>query len=186
MRVIAGSAKGTRLKVPKRLTRPSTDRLREALFSILGHVVPDARVLDLFAGSGALGIEALSRGASTAVFVENSREAVRAIQENLAKSGVEESSFVVQERDVFTALGTQRGPFDLVLADPPYASKSGEDLASQLLNSTALPSLLSSHALLTLEVESERDAPQAEAWELRDRRSYGSSTILFYGLCSAQ
>lgn len=186
MRVIAGSAKGTRLKVPQRVTRPSTDRLREALFSILGHIVPDAKVLDLFAGSGALGIEALSRGAQHVTFVENNGGAVRTIQENLSKGRMTESQYAVLNRDVFAAVGTLRKTFDLVLADPPYASKSDSDLAAELLASSKLPPLLSPAGLLSLEVETEREAPTSEAWELRDRRTYGSSAILFYGLRSAQ
>ena len=100
MRVIAGRARRMPLKVPSQLTRPSTDRLREALFSILQGRLAGGRVLDLFAGSGALGIEALSRGAKKAVFVEQSRDAARCIRENLAKLGLEECARV-QEGDTY-------------------------------------------------------------------------------------
>lgn len=181
MRVIAGRARGTRLKVPQRLTRPSTDRLREALFSILGPRVNDARVLDLFAGSGALGIEALSRGAASAVFVESNWGAGKVIVHNLEKAGLG-SGGSLAKRDVFDVLGSISQSFDLIFADPPYASKAAEDLASQLMGDGNLPVRLAPDGLVILEVESERQPPEAAAWELLDQRKYGSSTILFYGL----
>lgn len=181
MRVIAGAAKGTRLKVPQRLTRPSTDRLREALFSILSQRVSDAQVLDLFAGSGALGIEALSRGAAGAVFVETNWSATKVIRENLEKAGLSAMGTLVK-RGVFEFLGSTSQSFDLVLADPPYASKADEDLAGELMVNTDLPSRMNENGLLVLEVESERQVPESPGWELLDRRKYGSSTILFYGL----
>ncbi len=181
MRVIAGSARGTHLKVPQRLTRPSTDRLREALFSILGPQVEGAAVLDLFAGSGALGIEALSRGAASAMFVEASRKACEIIGQNLEKAGVAGGS--VASGDVFrTLVALQPGVFGLIFADPPYAATAGEDFAAQLLEDRTLPGLLQPDGLLVVEVESGREVPEAPAWRLLDRRVYGSSAILFYGL----
>ncbi len=181
MRVIAGRAKGTRLKVPPRLTRPSTDRLREALFSILGSRVDGAEVLDLFAGSGALGLEALSRGAARATFVESNWNAGKVIGENLAKAGFERAGSVV-ERDVFDVLATSSQVFDLIFADPPYASNAPEDLAGKLMANEQLPERLGPEGLVVLEVETEREAPAAPSWELLDRRNYGSSAILFYAL----
>lgn len=184
MRVIAGRAKGTRLKVPKRVTRPSTDRLREALFSILSWRVPEAQVLDLFAGSGALGIEALSRGAARGVFVESNWNAGKVIEENLAKAGLrgEAGAATVLSRDVFEVLPTLASTFDLVFADPPYASTGEDDLAMRLLQEASLPSRVRAEGLLVLEVESGREAPVAAPWKLLDSRKYGSSAILFYGL----
>ena len=177
MRIIAGKAGGIRLKVPKRVTRPSTDRLREALFSILAVKVNHARVLDLFAGSGALGIEALSRGAASAVLVEGDAAACRVIEENLGASRLEAR---VVKGDAFAVLARLRGPVDLVLADPPYALPGREDLAQRLLVDSHLPELLEDGALLVLEVEAEREAPEGEGWRLVDRRAYGSSALLFY------
>src|SRR4051812_41052217 len=120
MRVIAGSYGGRRLKAPKGdETRPTSDRVREALFSILGDRVQDARVLDLFAGSGALGIEALSRGAQSAVFVDDAPIAVRAVKANL--DGVEGAEVI--RRDARAFLRAAREPprqYDLVFLDPPY------------------------------------------------------------------
>lgn len=179
MRVIAGSAGGIRLKVPKRVTRPSTDRLREALFSILAMRVDGAQVLDLFAGSGALGIEALSRGAASATFVEENGGACRVVEDNLAAA---KFTGEVMKGDVFGVLKRMRGSFDLVLADPPYALPGREDLAVKLLECAPLRELMGEAGLLALEVETERDAPEVPGWQLVDRRVYGSSAILFYEL----
>jgi 16S rRNA (guanine966-N2)-methyltransferase len=181
MRVIAGTAKGTRLKVPPRLTRPSTDRLREALFSILAARLDGSVVLDLFAGSGALGIEALSRGAARARFVDSSWKAASVIRENLLKARLPAEG-AVSQGDVFDLLGTLRGPFDLIFADPPYAGTAERDLASRLLEEPHLPGLLSDGGLLILEVEAGREPPQSPLWELGNRRAYGGSAILFYAL----
>lgn len=177
MRVIAGSAGGIRLKVPKRVTRPSTDRLREALFSILGDRVRGARVMDLFAGSGALGIEALSRGASESVFVEEHGGACGVIRDNLAAARLQGR---VVKADAFAALRREAGTFDIVLADPPYATAGRRDLAAALLECPHLPSRIADGGMLVVEVEAEREAPAAAVFTLRDRRAYGSSAILFY------
>ena len=179
MRVIAGTARGMRLKVPERVARPSTDRLREALFSILASCLPDAKVLDLFAGSGSLGIEALSRGAESAVFVDSQRAACLALNENLAKTRLVDRA-TCHQRDVFDALKSLSGSFDLIFADPPYARSAPEDWAGKLLGVAELPMLLNEDGLLVLEVESEREAPQGEGWELADQRIYGGCAILFY------
>jgi 16S rRNA (guanine966-N2)-methyltransferase len=121
MRVIAGSARGVPLRAPKdRGTRPITDRVKETLFAILGERVPDARVLDLYAGSGAIGIEALSRGAASADFVEQGRTALEAIRANLVATRTGDDARV-HATDVERFLGaTTNGPWDLVVLDPPY------------------------------------------------------------------
>src|SRR6516165_1745581 len=118
MRVIAGSAGGVRLAVPKRGVRPTMDRVKAAIFSSLGELVIGARVLDLFAGSGAYGIEALSRGAAQAVFVDNHRKSVEVIRLNLGKAKLDGK--VIRE-DVFRFLEKCDAPFQIVFADPPYA-----------------------------------------------------------------
>jgi 16S rRNA (guanine966-N2)-methyltransferase len=122
MRVIAGSAKGIRLVPVPKGVRPVSDMAREGLFSSLGPAVRGARVLDLFAGTGALGIEALSRGAEQAVFVERGRAALDAIRENLARAHLSERAVVVgvDVRAFLMRDGKNGAPFDLVLADPPY------------------------------------------------------------------
>src|SRR6476619_3359490 len=119
MRVIAGSAGGVRLAVPKRGVRPTMDRVKAAIFSSLGEAIIGARVLDLFAGTGALGIEALSRGAASAVFVEDDRQSAQAIEKNLAKTNLEGR---VRNQDVFVFFNdtATTEKFQIIFADPPY------------------------------------------------------------------
>src|ERR1700745_2314988 len=120
MRVIAGSAGGIRLAVPKRRVRPTMDWVKGAIFSSLGDAIIGSRVLDLFAGSGALGIEALSRGADSAVFVEVDRQSTAAIKKNLAKAHL---AGRVRQQDVFVFLKNARTgveKFEIIFADPPY------------------------------------------------------------------
>lgn len=128
MRVIAGLARGRHLTSPAgRDTRPTSDRVKEALFSALQPRLRGARVADLYAGSGALGIEALSRGASATTFVERSRKAQRAIDENLARTGLAGAATVVPgEVRASLRAGLPGAPFDLVLLDPPYDVDAGE------------------------------------------------------------
>jgi 16S rRNA (guanine966-N2)-methyltransferase len=128
MRVIAGSAKGVRLGPVPPGVRPVSDRAREGLFSSLAADVPGARVLDLFAGTGALGIEALSRGAERAVFVERRRSAVRTLRDNLERTRFAERAEVVTSDVLAFVMRDDRtvGPFDLVLADPPYEHPAAE------------------------------------------------------------
>jgi len=178
MRVIAGSAKGIPLRVPRRVTRPTTDRLREALFSILGGRVPGAAVLDLFAGSGALGIEALSRGAGRCTFVEADRAACGMMRRNLEKARLAGGRVVCM--DVFAALGRLEGSFDLILADPPYVSAAGVDLAGRLVAEARLPGLLGAGGWLIVETEAGREPPGGLGWEVLDRRVYGGSAVVFY------
>ena len=121
MRVITGTARGTVLKAPEGLqTRPTADRVKEAMFSIIQFDVPAARVLDLFGGSGQLGIEALSRGAKSAVFVDAGEPACRLIRENLRRAKLEDSAKVIRA-DYMDYLKRCRENFDIILLDPPYA-----------------------------------------------------------------
>src|SRR5438067_2498220 len=124
MRVIAGSAGGIRLQVPETDVRPTMDRVKAAIFSSLGERVIDARVLDLFAGTGALGIEALSRGAASAFFVDEKREAVQTIEENFRRTKLRGR---VRKAEVFAFLETfsPNERFDIILADPPYEPRRG-------------------------------------------------------------
>ena len=121
MRVITGKARGVQLKTPEgMLTRPTADRVKEALFSIIQFELPDARVLDLFGGTGQLGIEALSRGAKSAVFVDQREDACRLIRENLKRTRLEQDGKVVRS-DYLDYLKRCRENFDIILLDPPYA-----------------------------------------------------------------
>ena len=121
MRVITGKARGVQLKTPVGLqTRPTTDRVKEALFSIIHFDIPGARVLDLFGGTGQLGIEALSRGAKSAVFVDAREESCRLIKENLKRTHLEQDAKVVRS-DYLAYLSRAKEQFDIILLDPPYA-----------------------------------------------------------------
>lgn len=153
MRVVAGEYRGRRLKAPAgREVRPTTDRVREALFS-LAEVAPEGgAVLDLFAGSGALGLEALSRGAARAVFVERDARVAALIKENLRAVGVDEARWRVLNAPLPRALTRLSGQFDLVFADPPYRQGLGEDLLSAL---SRRPGLLTDEHLVVLETEPE-------------------------------
>jgi len=174
MRVIAGRFGGRRLNAPAgRLTRPTSDRVREALFSMLGDV-ERACVLDLFAGTGALGIEALSRGACRAVFVERGAGALRALSENLEALGIEPTAGEVRRRDALAALRSARASeetYDLVFIDPPY--RQARDLGPEL--STVLPSLLRPAARVV--VESDRRTPLELGMEVEQERRYGDTSI---------
>jgi 16S rRNA (guanine966-N2)-methyltransferase len=176
MRVVAGRFGGRSLVAPRgRATRPTSDRVREALFSILGDTVSGARVLDLFSGSGALAIEALSRGASEAVLVDSSAAAVAAMRRNLASVGAEAD---VRRQDALAYLrGASRDArqYDLVFLDPPYrhASALGREL------SVALAPLLDPGARVV--AESDRRAPIELDLELLDERRYGDTLIRIHG-----
>lgn len=121
MRVISGSAKGLRLKAPKGLdTRPTTDRVKESLFNIIQSYVFDARVLDLFSGTGALGIESLSRGANDAVFIDKSFECVKIIKQNLEFTRLNGRVFCANYKRAIKQLSKNKEKFDIIFLDPPY------------------------------------------------------------------
>ncbi|MFP5576849.1 MAG: 16S rRNA (guanine(966)-N(2))-methyltransferase RsmD [Acidimicrobiia bacterium] len=173
MRVVAGSARGRRIDAPPGTdTRPTTDRVREAVFNALGSlgVVAGAAVVDLFAGSGALGIEALSRGAASAHFVESDRRAVATIEHNLVTLGLADRAVVVP-RPVHVAVADLPAPVDLVLADPPYAFDAWSDLLERLL-----PCLAPDAVVV---VESDRSVTLPDGWEKVRERTYGGTVVLF-------
>ena len=178
--VIAGSARGIRLAAPGTGTRPLTDRVKQTLFAVLEPALEDAVVADLYAGSGAGAIEALSRGASRAVLVEKDAGACRVIAENLRRTRLEHGARVVR-RDVVTWLGEPSGaaadaPFDLVLADPPYADVRGLVRTLELVGPHVRPGgiVVAKHFW--------RDAPPARVGMLaseRERR-FGETALTFY------
>ncbi|HON42055.1 MAG TPA: 16S rRNA (guanine(966)-N(2))-methyltransferase RsmD [Bacillota bacterium] len=183
MRVIAGRARGRPIACPKgRSTRPTSDRVRESLFAILGERVVDSKVLDLFAGSGSLGIEALSRGAAMCVFVERDRGVCRVITDNLRSLDMQQQAVVVCA-DAVGAIGQAPGavsehtPYDLVLADPPYVL----EIAELLLSRIDTPRLLAGDGLLVVEHTSRTDWPVRLGGLERIRQErYGDSRISFY------
>jgi 16S rRNA (guanine966-N2)-methyltransferase len=172
VRVVAGAFKGRRLQAPKgRRTRPTADRVREALFSALGDV-EGAAVLDLFAGSGALGIEALSRGAASALFVDVDARAVAAIRRNLEAVGAVAR---VQRRDVAAFLSRSGGgTYDLVFVDPPY--DSAPRVAGAL--SEGLPALLADDARIV--TESDKRSPLVLDLPVVFERDYGDTRIAIH------
>ncbi len=175
MRIVAGSRKGHRIEAPKGVvTRPTSDRVREAVFSIVGSV-EGAAVLDLFAGSGAMGLEALSRGAASCLFVERDREAARTIQANLEKLRL--TGATVSGRDVVPALRDERERgrrYDLVLVDPPYDEWQRHAPALAEL----LPAVLADGGIVVVETDErfEPDLPFA----LVTARRYGSARITVF------
>ena len=179
MRIIAGSAGGRPLKAPPDGLRPTMDRVRAAIFSSLGERVPGARVLDLFAGSGGMGIEALSRGADSAVFVDENEHCVRCIRENLRMAKAEA---VVQTMDAYRFLDqyAEEGSFDLIFADPPYSMKQGDtDHSALLATSLKLAAALKPDGLFVLERQSGGPALTDSAFEILRSKRYGGSEVLY-------
>ncbi len=178
MRIIAGSAGGIVFEPAPEGVRPTMDRIRGAIFSSLGEVVPGARVLDLFAGTGALGIEALSRGAASATFVDREERCSQSIRRNLAKSRL---SATVSTLDAFKFLDTQATPdgFDLIFADPPYSKQAGDaDEATRLCMSKPLVETLSPMGIFILETFLKFRLPQDCGWRpLREKRA--GETLFF-------
>jgi 16S rRNA (guanine966-N2)-methyltransferase len=172
MRIVAGSRKGHTIYAPKGMdTRPTGDRVREAAFNLIGPV-DGASVLDLYAGSVAIGLEALSRGAERADFVESDRDACRAIERNLEKLRLT-GARVVRD-DVLRFLASERGTYDLVLVDPPY--EMVESL--QMALSPYLPAILADHGLVVFETSAREDPELPLA--MRTSRRYGSARLTLF------
>ena len=184
MRVIAGHLGGRILVAPRgAVTRPTSDRVREALFSILGDV-RGLRVLDLYAGTGALGIEALSRGAVHATFVDHAREALRALRRNLRHLEIEERSLVLPARvETLRAARSLRGDgFDVVFVDPPYRALRDQRVLGALgqIFSESDPAVVRRGARVVLEHSSALSPPVFSALLHEDMRTYGDTALSFY------
>ena len=181
MRIFAGSAKGKPLAVPPSVTRPTSSRVREAVFSSLEHALvgfDDLMVLDLFAGSGALGIESLSRGAASAVLIDNDSSAIKVITANLATCGLTGARVIRADVLATTAMANPHGVFDVVFADPPYAMTAAD--VDTLLTQLAHNGWLADGSMVVVE----RGAKAALAWpdgyEDVVKRTYGD-TAIWYG-----
>ena len=180
MRIIGGSASGRTLKAPAGAqTRPTSDRVREALFSILGTPPDDAQILDLFAGSGGLGLEALSRGAQKVVFVDQNNAALQALRQNIETLGFGSSTEVHRADAPQQLKRLLTGPlrFHWIFIDPPYASS----LASECLQILSGATLLTSEGLIV--VEHDRRSPPDEVYASlirSDTRRYGDTSLSFY------
>jgi len=179
MRVIAGIAGGIHLLTPKTDIRPTMDRVKGAIFSSLEPGLEGSRVLDLFAGGGALGIEALSRGAKEAVFVEKEVRAGEVIRRNLEKTRL--AGGLVQVMDVFSYLDrlAPAGVFDFIFADPPYAKAEVErDFTPELMGSEPLMKALAPGGIFVLEKLPGQVVPLGKRWELVWERRYGATAVV--------
>lgn len=178
MRVISGTAKGTKLSsIDSLSTRPTLDRVKEPLFSIIQKYIPDAEVLDLFAGSGALGIETLSRGAKRCTFCDKSYESVKALKQNLSKTKLEEKSEVLVS-DYKKCVKNLNSKFDIVFIDPPYKLDIGVDAIKMILEYK----LLTKDGIIILETDEKiRELKELESIniEVLDVRKYGRVNLLF-------
>ena len=183
MRIIAGKAKGYNIQVPQGEVRPTQDRVREALFNILNPLLPGARVLDLFCGSGSVGLEALSRGAASARMVDASHQSCAMARKNLEKSKLIGGSVV--QSDCLQFVRRDFGQYDIIFADPPYAKAIGDrDMIAELMTDR-LHELLADDGYFIAEAQlgygvGDIHTREFPGWELIDERTYGKNTILFY------
>ena len=177
MRVITGKARGVQLKTPDGMqTRPTSDRVKEALFSIINFDIPGARVLDLFGGTGQLGIEALSRGAKSAVFVDAGEPACRLIRENLKRTKLEADGKVVRS-DYLSYLNHCREQFDIIFLDPPYA----EVFLENSLKRIAEIDILQSNGIIVAERPLGKDLPwEMEGFTRSKDYKYGNTLLTIY------
>lgn len=179
MRVISGLARGTKLKtIDEMTTRPTLDRVKESLFNILQNQIKNSVVLDLFAGSGALGIEALSRGAAKAYFCDTNRDAINVIKENLNKTRLISKAEVLNV-DYKKALNNINESFDLIFLDPPYKLDIAVDALKSIINNN----LLKSEGIIVIETD-EIDRDINELYNLSeidiiDKRKYGRANLIF-------
>jgi 16S rRNA (guanine(966)-N(2))-methyltransferase RsmD len=179
LRVISGTLKGKKLFAPKGLSlRPTSDRVREAIFDILQGSIEGRRVLDLFSGTGAMGIEALSRGAETAVFVENQPSSLAVLRKNLAGCRLEGVARVLPEEAeaALRVLDGEGSPFELIFLDPPY----GKGLARKTLGRLAESRLLVPETLIVAEHSPAEEAEGGPLLERVDFRKYGGTRISFF------
>ena len=178
MRIIAGEMRSRTILAPKGSdTRPTLDRTRESLFNILAAECPESRVLDLYAGSGALALEALSRGAASAVLCDCSREAARVIRQNIESLGVSDRARFLQMQDVQAVqlLGREKARFDLVFLDPPYRLSTVP--ACQAMDQARI---LDDNALVVIEHAAQSIPDPGLAYTLADRRKYRDTIISFF------
>jgi 16S rRNA (guanine966-N2)-methyltransferase len=178
VRIVAGSAKGTRLAPVPAGTRPVSDRAREGLFSSLGTGVEGARVLDLFAGTGAMGIEALSRGAASALFLDSAPAAVKVIRENLRRTKLGKHA-TVRRQDALRALRQGTGSFDLIILDPPYRLP-GPYLGGVLSEIAGQGSAAARSTVVLTRSERSYTPVIPVDWLLERRLSYGDSAVLVF------
>lgn len=181
VRVISGSARGLKLNTPgDDRVRPTTDRVKESMFNIVQDWVYDSQVLDLFAGSGALGIEALSRGASQAVFCDNSLDSIKIIKSNIEKARVADRSQIVSGdfKRCLRDMGTKNQSFDMIFVDPPYY----KGLFEEVLDTIKACKILKKDGIVIVEHDAKRPIGQVEGLEVYKEKKYGITMLTFYCL----
>lgn len=180
MRVITGKSKGNKLIAPKGLhTRPTSDKVKESIFNILGDIKDDALVLDLFAGSGNVGIEFLSRGASKCYFIDNDANSIKSVKENLERTRLVSQAFVYKNtaEKAINSLGSRGILFDYIFLDPPYEREILIPIIEKISNNN----LLKNKGIIIVEHESKLNLPEnIKSFIKNDSRKYGGTTISFY------
>ena len=182
MRVISGKVRGLKLDTPKNLdVRPTTDRVKESLFNIINPYIRESNILDLFAGTGSLGIECLSRGAKNCIFVDKSKESIGIVKSNIKKARVENESTIlnIDFKDAVKRLSVQKQKFDVIFMDPPYY----ENMFIDCLKSIDEFSLLKEDGLVVVEHDTNDlfDDNIGRLYKSREKK-YGNTTITFYKL----
>lgn len=181
VRVISGSARGLKLNTPgDDRVRPTTDRVKESMFNIIQDWVYDSQVLDLFAGSGALGIEALSRGASQAVFCDNSLDSIKIIKSNIEKARVADRSQIVSGdfKRCLRDMEAKNQSFDMIFVDPPYY----EGLFEEVLDTIRSCKILKKDGMVIVEHDAKKPIGQVEGLEVYKEKKYGITMLTFYCL----
>lgn len=180
MRVISGLKKGHNLKAPKgKETRPTEDRIKESLFNILGYIDEDSMVLDLFAGSGAIGIEFLSRGAASSYFIDKSSLSIKSIKANLEHTDFKNQSKIIRNDSIISIklLGDKNLRFNYIFIDPPY----GKDLIIKSIEKIGEEDILDENGIIIVEHEKTLDlSGNISKYKMKDSRKYGSKKITFY------
>ncbi|WP_101772677.1 16S rRNA (guanine(966)-N(2))-methyltransferase RsmD [Peptostreptococcus faecalis] len=181
MRIISGSARGLKLNTPSdKEIRPTTDRVKESLFNIISHNVYDSCVLDLFAGSGALGIECISRGARQAYFCDNSEDSIKVIQSNIDKAKFNDKSVVLNGdyKSIIQSMVNKNKKFDIVFIDPPYYKNIFEDVISLVGKS----GILKEDAIVVVEHDAKDTLKDTEELFIYKEKKYGITKLTFYSL----
>lgn len=180
MRVITGKSKGSKLVAPKGLhTRPTSDKVKESIFNILGYIPNDSMVLDLYAGSGNIGIEFLSRGAETCYFIDNDINSIKSIKDNLRRTKLIEKAFIYRNtaEKALDMLGSRGIVFDYIFLDPPYE----KEIIMPILEKISNKKILKNNGSIIAEHESELHLPECfKNFVKKDFRKYGRTTISFY------
>ena len=182
MRVTGGYYRNSMIKSPKgRNVRPTSDRVREALFNILAQKTEGAFFLDLFAGSGTVGIEALSRGAEKCIFIENNNYCVKIINENLNRLNIKEKSILIKGDVIATLNGRMtdyQGATDIIYCDPPYNNNCSEGLREAVYSNN----LMNKGGLLIIEHSQKTELKEDAFWQIKDKRKYGEVALTFFQL----